>query len=146
MFLNLLPPVHQGNWGPVFTPLIQKLVPAVAELIIIDQQRVLLTYREDEHYRGWHTPGGYVGPGETWHEAASRIAMRELTCDVTHVEHVASFLQNDDPRLINLANVLVCRLTPESIPTTGEWFTEFPHDILPHQKKFWPIIEPHLKD
>lgn len=56
--------------------------PAV-EVVIEDQHGgTLLTRRKDQHWDGWHVPGGFMSPGESIQEACTRTALRELGADV----------------------------------------------------------------
>lgn len=141
--LDILPPVHEGRWGPAFLPLMEKIEAGSAELIIVRDNKVLLTYRKDDYWDGWHTPGGYIGPGESWKDTASRVAQRELGCGVTFDRYLRSFNQTDNPRTPDISNLILCR--PEGEPKTGKWFNAMPDNILAHHKKFWPVIEQCLR-
>ncbi len=50
--------------------------------------RVLLSYRKDEYYDGWHVPGGYLGAKETAAQAVRRILMRELGSGSRTIQHL----------------------------------------------------------
>lgn len=67
-----------------------RLMPMIAlEFLIFEENpfaganartlpRVLLSYREDEYYKAWHVPGGFLGAKETFMRAIKRILRREL--------------------------------------------------------------------
>lgn len=138
--MRSLQPVHKGQWGPLFVPFMSKLVPACVELVIVRNKKVLLTRRHDAYFNGWHTPGTFIGPDETWQQAATRAAKRELQCDVVFERYLTSFLQTtgDNLRFAELGSLILCRL--ESDPANGRWFSAMPYDILEHHRKFWPTI------
>lgn len=60
--------------------------------------RVLLSYREDDYYDGWHLPGGYLGANETSTRTVQRIARRELGADPQTIQHVFTFNRPNEIR------------------------------------------------
>lgn len=146
LLINKLPAIHQGVWGPVFLPLLKRLVAATAELILIEEGKIYLINREDEFFTGWHIPGGYLGPGETWQVAASRIALREMSCKVEVLGQYESYLNIDNPRNTDISTLLVCRVVGEKKPKGGKWFTEMPETLVAMQRKYWPTIASLLSE
>lgn len=143
--LLMLPQAPNRVWGPVFMPLMTRIVPSSVEVVLIRDGAVLLTYREDQFFVGWHTPGGYIGPREkTFEEVAKRIATNEIGCSVSAViqEPIATFLKSDNPRFTDVANLILCRV--ESEPKEGRWFKEIPPDLLPLHREYWPVISKYL--
>lgn len=120
-----------------------RCVPACVELVIVRNGKVLLCHRKDEFFEGWHTPGTYIGPGETFQEAAQRCAQKEVKAHVRVIKCIATFLNNDSPRFHDVSNLLFCEI--EGDPQSGAWFQECPPDLIPVHKKFWPAIEPYLR-
>lgn len=87
---------------------ILKTVPLVTiDVIIKDERGVLLVKREIDPFKGyWHIPGGFLRFGESFEEAALRIAKEELGLKVKAIKFLcASNLYKKDPRghIINLA-------------------------------------------
>lgn len=142
VLLNHLPVFHKGRWGEAFVPLMSKCVPACVELVIVRDNRVLLCHRKGEFFEGWHTPGTYIGPGESFQEAAQRCADKEIEASIRVIKCIATFLNNDNPRFSDVSNLLFCEIKGE--PQRGEWFQECPPDLIPVHQKFWPVIEPYL--
>lgn len=137
--LTKLPPVHQGKWGPAFRPLMSLMVPTSVELIIVREKKILLTYRNDESFSGFHIPGKFAGPREKIKHTASRIAKKELGCKV-EVVRVLDLVRNIEEKRFDITSTLVlCRALSE--PKVGEWFDEMPHDIIDEHKRFWHLIE-----
>ena len=58
--------------------------------------QVLLVHRQDEHFNGWHHPGGYLGASETISGAVQRVALRETGAEV---EIIASMFPANFPNM-----------------------------------------------
>ena len=144
------------NWGPVFHELMGKIVPFSTELVVIREGAALLTWREFEGTAGWHIPGSFVNPREDWQMTVSRIAKRELGCDVLFERKLETFSNHQNPRFHDLTVLAQCRLTSDPLkskydpgagdPVQGQfaWFKEKPADILPVHNKSWVAIEDAL--
>lgn len=144
---------NPGRWGAAFSPLMSKVVPFSTELVVVKDGFVLLTWREFEGTAGWHTPGSYVNPRETWQDTVSRIAQRELCVDATFERTIATFSNSQNPRFHDLTVLARCHLEGEPAlnlynPATGApsqgqcaWFRERPANILPIHDKYWAPIE-----
>ena len=109
--LNKLPPVHKGKWGEVFVPLMEKLVPACVELVIIKDHKMLLTYRDDKYFKGWHFPGSYIGPKETLNQTAQRCAKEELGVEIEFSKCIGTLNKIDGPRFHDFSNLMLCFIT-----------------------------------
>lgn len=69
-----------------------KLKLAVVLIAIVKQNKVLLIKREQRPYQHyWSLPGGKIYFDETIEEAATRIAKREISADIT-VDHVCGIV------------------------------------------------------
>ena len=146
LLLKGLPQVYKRRMKPeTFFALMAKNVPACVELVIVRNGKALLTYRKDQHFIGWHTPGTYISPGETLEETVQRCANGELKCRVRFIKHLTVFSNHKDTRFHDLSNLILCEIA-EGEPQAGEWFSECPPDIIPVHRKFWPVIEQCLKD
>lgn len=136
LFLERLNP---KRWGKAFIPLKKKGVHTAIELVIVWDGKVLLTWRDDKFFRGWHTPGTYLEQGETWQDAAQRCADRELKTKVYVVNDLKSFNHPESPRFHDHCTLLLCDIVGE--PQTGQWFSEMPQDLIPVHQKYWPTIQ-----
>lgn len=63
---------------------VSRLTPLVNVDLLIRNARgeILLTWREDQFYRGWHIPGGIIRFKETAAERIKAVAMSELGATV----------------------------------------------------------------
>ncbi len=82
--VRLLGKVRLPASYPVFKALC-KSVPMIAIDIAVmpDKDHVLLTYRDDEFFRGWHIPGSILLYKETIDHAIQRVIKSELKIKVT---------------------------------------------------------------
>lgn len=141
--LDLLPKFHKGRWGQVFVPLMSKMVPACVELVVVRNHEVLLTHRKDEFFQGWHTPGTYIGPGETFQETAQRCADKEIKCKVRFIKQLATFSHPDSPRFHDVSILILCEIA-DGEPQACEWFSECPSDLISVHQPYWPVIVENL--
>lgn len=139
-FLDRLRP---GRWGKAFIPLKKMGVHCAIELVVIRNGKVLLTWRDDKFFTGWHTPGTYLEQGETWQDAAQRCADREIKARVDVIRVLDAHNHPDSPRFHDVCILLLCGMVGE--PQTGQWFSEMPPDLIPVHQKYWPAIESALK-
>jgi ADP-ribose pyrophosphatase YjhB (NUDIX family) len=112
---------------------------AVVELCITDPRgAVLLTWREDDHWRGWHFPGGFMAAFESLAEACERIALRELGAGFTFagVAGVESWPSHPYASPVSI----LCRGTLDREPTEGRFFAEPPSDLIVEQQTYFASL------
>ncbi len=75
-----------------------KSVPIVAvDLAVMpDKNHVLLTYRDDDFYKGWHIPGSILRYGDTVQSAWRRVANHELGMHISRVDFLTYFNYKDN--------------------------------------------------
>ena len=139
LLVQLLKHLKLEQWGEAFIPLKKCGVHCAVELIIIHQRKVLLTWRNDRYFKGWHTPGSYLNQGESWQDAATRCARREIGVDVDVVQDVKTFNNVDNLRFHDQTTLLLCSLAGDE-PMAGQWFKTCPPDLIYPHEKYWPVI------
>lgn len=119
---------------------IRELAPAVVvELCILDRHgAVLLTWRDDEHWRGWHFPGGFLGPAESVAQGCARIAGRELGAGFALAGVVGVESWPAHPFASPVA--LLCRGTLDRPPSEGRFFAEPPDDLIVEQRTYFASL------
>ncbi len=123
----------------LFEVFVSKAVLMIVELIAINKDgKILLTWRDDKFYYGWHIPGGFMGVGETVEQAAQRIAKRELGGPVTNLK-LATFLnyRYEDPRSHSFSHIHTCRR--EKAPTNGKFFSVAEIKRLPKSELLYHV-------
>src|SRR3989344_2668500 len=113
--LEHLPRVHEGRWKEAFVPMVSKLVRVCVDLAVIRGHKVLMKWRDDEFFKGWECPGGSLGPGESWKDAAERFGQKEFGIKVCFLGKLETFNNTDNPRaqdvtVLLLWNILVPNL------------------------------------
>ncbi|MBI3974219.1 MAG: NUDIX hydrolase [Chloroflexi bacterium] len=124
-----------------------------------EQERVLLTWREDEWFgRGWHVPGGALRLRETVAERLRTCAREELGAEIACEESPFALLEEIQPegtdRTHNVAAAFRCRLLTGPDPARGwdpqqgpprpgqwAWHRRCPDDLLPVHRvyeRFFP--------
>jgi hypothetical protein len=124
---------------PILSALRSLAPVVVVELCIVDAQRaVLLTWRDDEHWRGWHFPGGFMGPRESLAEACSRVAQRELGAAFALSGVVGVESWPSHPFASPVA--LLCRGTLDRAPSDGRYFADPPDDLIAEQRTYFASL------
>lgn len=140
--LTKLRPVPQIP-AELFILLMSKNVPVTTELALINDKKVLLTYRSDSYYKGWHFPGRYMAPGETFKEACSNTASQEAGLRVKKVKLIATLNLKKNKRFHCISLFFLCHASGKA--KEGSWFAACPRNIIPEHKELWSIFAPHLK-
>jgi ADP-ribose pyrophosphatase YjhB (NUDIX family) len=107
---------------------------AVEVLITRNGKDFLLTWREDEYWKGWHIPGGFLCPEESLEAACKRLAKNELEIDVFFQRLAAAYVWPDHPYASVVS--LVCICTTGSEPRNGSFHQAIPHDVVPQHRAF----------
>ena len=112
------------------------LVPQPALELVITRSGAdfLLTERVDEHWNGWHIPGGFLGCGEAIEAACLRIARADLGIAVELERVVGAYTWPDHPYASAVSLICVCRArAPVSV---GQFFVTPPDKMVPHHREF----------
>ncbi|OGF93741.1 hypothetical protein A3G54_04290 [Candidatus Giovannonibacteria bacterium RIFCSPLOWO2_12_FULL_44_15] len=140
--LEHLPRVHEGRWKEAFVPMVSKLVRVCVDLAVIRGHKVLMKWRDDEFFKGWECPGGSLGPGESWKDAAERFGQKEFGIKVCFLGKLETFNNTDNPKAQDVTVLLLCE--PLEEPREGQWFDHRPENMIPVHLKYWPEIVRHL--
>ncbi len=132
---------------PAYRPM-HKLVPwpAVEVLIYDENGRFILTYRDDD-FKGWHIPGGYMKPNESYQDACDRNVRKEKIANaVTNLQLIAThvWLEGEHPYSYPISLIIACKAVGEIVERCDlRWFGEIPGDIIPQQH---PKFLAHFKE
>lgn len=125
----------------------ESFVSAVIDLVPYQikngELEILLIYRKDRYYDGFHIPGSVIVPGKTSKETLNSVIDVELgkaslVSKIDFVDIVDSMKGEGsdlDKRGQDLKLLYVCRVDGEV--TEGEWFTKnnLPKNIIPEHQK-----------
>lgn len=110
---------------------------------------VLLWYRKDRHFRGWHMPGGYLLRGENDWEWCERVLRKEVGLVLKTLELIRRFnvrprtAKGEEPTHL-IANFFLCTVEGES--TKGRFFPldHLPKGVLRQHKIYIQHLRVHL--
>ena len=124
---------------------IYKQVPsACIELVIEDVGGILLTKRAIEPGKGlWHLPGGAILMGESFEDAAIRIALTEANLDIDELEllSVIEYSDKDNPFYHSVGIVFYVGAFEGDIKTNDQatdidFFSTLPDPLVEEHKEF----------
>ncbi len=120
---------------PVFIAL-SKSVPFIAVdlAVMSDKNHILLTYRKDEFYDGWHIPGSILRYGELAKNAYERVMKKELGMKILKPKFIDYFDILFDSRDKGIALLFVIK--PKTKPKVGKYFSlkNLPENFLKCQR------------
>ncbi|MSR76456.1 MAG: NUDIX hydrolase [Candidatus Ryanbacteria bacterium] len=101
--------------------------------------RVLMWYRKDVHYEGYHMVGGYILRGESDEEWLTRCIKKEVNLTLKNFWHIRDFNTRPETGWVpnhQMAHFFLCEVEGE--PSVGTWFPldKIPDDTLGHHKKY----------
>jgi 8-oxo-dGTP pyrophosphatase MutT (NUDIX family) len=116
LLAELLTEVYEKDRGfipdPAYRPLHHLCSWAAVELLLTRHlgHEVLLRYRNDDPWDGWHVIGGYVKPRETIQAFANRAVKEEKAgmIGVTNLKQIATAKWLDHPYGFPFCALLVC--------------------------------------
>ena len=142
--VGLLKKVRLPAPYPVFVALLGSVPIVAVDLAVMpDKDHILLTYRDDEFYKGWHVPGSILRYAETTQDAWKRVATKELGMNIGSATFLAYFNYKDH-RESGVTLLFTAR--PKGNPTDGEYFAfnKLPKDFLKAQQFEIDYLKKHL--
>jgi len=122
---------------------IMKVSPQVAiETIIVDDvdnpTQIFLTWREDEHYKGWHCAGSFMRFGKSFEQTVVDILRREHEAEVEDVKETGVTYNRVDSRgqTIGIVFLVKSNIPMDQNTSTKKWFSSIPSNTLPHHVDF----------
>lgn len=114
-----------------------KLVPFIScEVVLVHAKKeILLTWRNDQWWTGWHLPGGLMRLGESFKESLRNTAKRELGIRLTSFEFLFLHNYQKGQRGHAISLVFLCRTNQK--PNDGKFFKTMPEDLIAIQKPLW---------
>lgn len=142
--LKLLPSVPNVPGAEVFYELAKKSIPVAIDLVLIRDKKILLVKRKDKFYDGWHFPGFYRKPRTSLLEDCKARVKNELggNIKIISAKPVGYADHPDNHRFHDFGILALCQFKGK--PNLGRWFSKMPK-MINIQKKYWKIVEPHLK-
>lgn len=139
VFIGLKKIAGDKNLGTELFEQIIKVVPQTAiEALVVDNidnpRKVLLTWRQDKNYFGWHIPGGYIRFGEMPEDRLKRVIRKELGVLVRKYKDTCLNHTLIDSRGHTIGLIYLVEL--ENTRTIdGTWFDKIPTPIIERHKE-----------
>ena len=133
---------HEGLPQPIFDTLC-KITPFVAcELVVVSKKGILLTWREDKWWRGWHFPGGLMRYRESFDERIQKVAWDELGINITSYKFLFLINYDQGVRCHCVSLVFLCKT--KMTPKHGKFFKKMPKNIIEEHKELWEkVVKKH---
>lgn len=108
---------------------------------------VLMWHRDDEHYKGWHMPGGYLLRGESDFDWCARVLKKENGLELKKIDFIRRFNTRPDTGWVpgqQMAHFWLCEVEGE--PTNGKFYplTALPENTLGHHRKYVDCLRAFL--
>jgi ADP-ribose pyrophosphatase YjhB (NUDIX family) len=115
---------------------LNKLVPfAACEIAVVNKEGVLLTFRQDKFWKGWHFPGSIIRSGESFADVLKRTAKKELGSALKSFEFLLPMNYPKGARGHSISFVFLCRLKGK--PRKGKFFSKMPESIIKEHKELF---------
>lgn len=145
---HLIEKLKQVGWQKtgkeIFETIMFSIFPAVpSEQAVVREvdglYHVLMWHRDDEYYKGWHMPGGYLLRGENDFEWCARVLRKESGLELKKLEFIRRFNTRPETGWVpgqQMAHFFLCVVEGE--PTVGKFYplTALPENTLGHHRKY----------
>ena len=103
-----------------------KIVPQIAvEAIVVDSiakpKKVLLIWRKDENYKGWHFPGGFIRFGEKPADRLKIVVKKELGAKLLKYKRLSGIYTLIDSMGHTISLCYLAEINKKNHPR-GRWF------------------------
>jgi len=130
---------HEGLPQSVFDFLLS-IIPFIAcELVVVGEKGILLTWREDKWWKGWHFPGGLLRYRESFDERIQKVAFDELGINLTSYKFLFPINYSQGARGHSVSLVFLCETA--MTPKDDKFFKKMPKDIIDVHKELWEKLE-----
>lgn len=135
---------ERGLPQEVFDALV-RVVPFIAcELVVISpQEELLLVWRDDQYWKGWHFPGGLLRYRECWEERIQSVAQQELGVKIKKWKFLFAVNHPNTVRGHGVSLVWLCRAAQP--PKAGKFFSRMPADIISAHRQMWKKVRVEIR-
>ena len=129
----------------IFNALNATIPISACEIVIFDKSKgLLLTWREDEFWKGWHFPGSIIRKGEKFEQTLKRVAKDELGRNLKSHQFIFPMNYHNGPRGHSVSFVFLCELSGQ--PKDGKFFKTMPKDIIKDHRELWKNFQTFQKN
>lgn len=131
---------EKGLKQEVFDALCPVTTHVACELVIMNRAReVLLTWRKDGLWQGWHFSGGLLRFKESFFNRLKITARQELGVKLLSAKFLFPLNYTNSARGHDVSYVFLCRIKGK--PKDGKWFKAMPKNIIFEHKKLWKKLK-----
>ncbi len=142
--LKKIPDPHEGLPQPVFDALCDVVPFAACELVVMNKKgELLLTWREDRWWKGWHFPGGLLRHRESPDDRLKKMALHEIGI---HLKKYKFLFPVDYSKGLRGSGISLVFLCDHESPKEGTFFKTMPKDIIPEHRDVWRRVRKAIKD
>jgi len=118
-------------------------------------KKILLTYRQDRNFTGWHFPGSHICQFESIKACCQRIAKDEIGIKIKNIRLAGVKNYNSSKIhkryykgkfIPNHYLGLICIVEPLQTPKAGQFFDRLPKNIITVHKDVWQIVQKFFKN
>lgn len=146
------------NFAQFIMTLASTPVTSIELIIKNKKQELLLTYRNDCDFKGWHFPGSLFRRFESFKEACERIAKEELGVKIDNIYKGIGINNLNSPKghkrlykgrtysIHYVGVVCMADLAQGQTPEDGRFFYEQPKEIIDAHKPIFKMCKSFLKN
>lgn len=135
---------ERGLEQGVFDALCSLVTHTACELVIVNNKNeILLTFRKDKFWEGWHFPGGLLRYKESFLARLKLVVKLELKVKLVSAKFLFPINYINSKRGHDVSLVFLCKL--EKALKVGKWFKQMPKNIIPEHKMLWKEVIRLLK-
>ncbi len=131
---------EKGLQQEVFDALTPVTTHVACEMVVANQRdEILLTYRRDSFWQGWHFPGGLLRFKESFFNRLKITAREELGVKLLSAKFLFPLNYIHSARGHDASYVFLCKIQDK--PKDGKWFKKIPKDIIPEHRGLWKQLK-----
>lgn len=120
---------EKGLEQEVFEALCPITTHVACEMVVANQRgEILLTYRRDSFWQGWHFPGGLLRFKESFFNRIKITAREELGVKLLSAKFLFPLNYINSARGHDVSFVFLCQIKGK--PKAGRWFKAMPKNII----------------
>jgi len=113
----------------IFDSLVKHVTFVACECAVIDSHgALLLTWRDDQFWKGWHIPGGLLRYKESFLTRIRATLKRETGLTVIRAKLLDVYNYQNDPRGHSISMLFLC--TCRGSAKKGTWFKKVPPRMI----------------
>ncbi len=128
----------------IFLAISKMVVFTACEIVVVNEKKeILLCWRNDRWWTGWHFPGGLLRFGEKFEQRLKKTAVAELGVKLLSSKFLFPVNYPVSKRGQDVGLIFLCKVSGQ--PKSGKFFKSPPKDLIFEHKKVWKNLQQYLK-